>query len=82
MKCSLKEIVRYTPTNAHLKSELIENGDIAHITNNIKGNQKYVDGQRVAIEVDMATVPRRATFFVDDVEQTNFMIGVSEAVRF
>ncbi|KAA6344343.1 MAG: hypothetical protein EZS28_052247 [Streblomastix strix] len=30
----------------------------------------------------MTTVPRRATFFVNDVEQPNFVIGIPEAIRF
>ncbi|KAA6366538.1 MAG: hypothetical protein EZS28_037934, partial [Streblomastix strix] len=57
-------------------------GDIDHITYGTRGNQSYTDGQRVAIEVDMITVPRRATFFVDDVEQPNFVINTPGAVRF
>ncbi|KAA6393530.1 MAG: hypothetical protein EZS28_010943 [Streblomastix strix] len=56
-------------------------GKLVHITQS-KGNQKYEDGQRVAVEVDMTIVPRKATFFVDDVEQPNFVIGIPEAVRF
>ncbi|KAA6395413.1 MAG: hypothetical protein EZS28_009061 [Streblomastix strix] len=59
-----------------------QNGDIAHINNGTNGNQKYADGQRVAVEVDMTSVPRRAAFFVDDVEQPNFVIGIPEAIRF
>ncbi|KAA6395961.1 MAG: hypothetical protein EZS28_008517 [Streblomastix strix] len=56
-------------------------GGLSHITYT-KGNQGYVDRQRVAVEVDMTTVPRRATFFVEDVEQPNFVIGIPEAIRF
>ncbi|KAA6382980.1 MAG: hypothetical protein EZS28_021494 [Streblomastix strix] len=56
-------------------------GYLDHITFT-KGNQEYADGQRVAVEVDMTTVPRRATFFVEDVEQPNFVIGIPEAIRF
>ncbi|KAA6374404.1 MAG: hypothetical protein EZS28_030069 [Streblomastix strix] len=58
------------------------NGDISHITDGISGNHKYADGQRVAVEVDMTTVPRKVTFFVDDFEQPNFVIGIPDAVRF
>ncbi|KAA6364082.1 MAG: hypothetical protein EZS28_040391, partial [Streblomastix strix] len=58
-----------------------DNGNLQHITYT-KENQKYADGQRVAVEVDMTTVPRRATFFVDDIEQPNFVIGIPEAIRF
>ncbi|KAA6375015.1 MAG: hypothetical protein EZS28_029459 [Streblomastix strix] len=58
-----------------------QDGNLGHITQS-KGNQKYADGQRIAVEVDMTTVPRKATFFVDDFEQPNFVIGIPEAVRF
>ncbi|KAA6378474.1 MAG: hypothetical protein EZS28_026001 [Streblomastix strix] len=56
-------------------------GRLDHITY-AKGNRGYADGQRVAVEVDMTTVTRRATFFVDDIEQPNFVIGIPEAIRF
>ncbi|KAA6398472.1 MAG: hypothetical protein EZS28_005997 [Streblomastix strix] len=59
-----------------------ENGELDHITEDIIRNQRYADGQRVAVEVDMTTVPRRATFFVDDIEQPNFVIDIPEAIRF
>ncbi|KAA6359851.1 MAG: hypothetical protein EZS28_044622, partial [Streblomastix strix] len=59
-----------------------QNGELNHINNGTKGNQKYADGQRIAVEVDMITAPRRATFFVDDVEQPNFVIGIPKAIRF
>ncbi|KAA6390461.1 MAG: hypothetical protein EZS28_014009 [Streblomastix strix] len=65
-----KKIVRYS------------DGVLYHITNGIRGNQDYADGQRVAVEVDMTTVPRKVTFFVDDIEQPNFVIGIPEAIRF
>ncbi|KAA6380511.1 MAG: hypothetical protein EZS28_023962 [Streblomastix strix] len=58
------------------------NGGLDHITKGISGNHKYVDGQRVAVEVDLTTVPRKATFFVNNVEQPNFVIGFPEAIRF
>ncbi|KAA6393186.1 MAG: hypothetical protein EZS28_011285 [Streblomastix strix] len=57
-------------------------GRLDHITQDIRGNQGYADGQRVAVEVDMTTVPRRSTFFVDDVEQPNFVIGIPSEIRF
>ncbi|KAA6365641.1 MAG: hypothetical protein EZS28_038832, partial [Streblomastix strix] len=57
-------------------------GDLDHITYGPEGNRGYEEGQRVAVEVDMTTVPRRATFFVDDIEQPNFVIGFPEAIRF
>ncbi|KAA6375803.1 MAG: hypothetical protein EZS28_028669 [Streblomastix strix] len=57
-------------------------GDLDHITDQTRENQEYANGQRVAVEVDMTTIPRRATFFVDDFEQPNFVIGIPEAIRF
>ncbi|KAA6396900.1 MAG: hypothetical protein EZS28_007574 [Streblomastix strix] len=45
-------------------------------------NQRYDNGQRVAAEVDMTIVPRRLTFFIDDVEQPSYVIGFPEAIRF
>ncbi|KAA6365458.1 MAG: hypothetical protein EZS28_039015 [Streblomastix strix] len=59
-----------------------DNGDLDHITQDTKGNQEYADRQRVAVEVDMTTVPRRATFFVDDIEQPNYVIGIPSEIRF
>ncbi|KAA6366926.1 MAG: hypothetical protein EZS28_037546, partial [Streblomastix strix] len=37
-------------------------GEFDHITNGTRGNQSYTDEQKVEIEVDMTTVPRRVTF--------------------
>ncbi|KAA6387284.1 MAG: hypothetical protein EZS28_017191 [Streblomastix strix] len=56
-------------------------GELYHITYTT-GNHKYENGQRVAVEVDMTTVPRRATFFVDDVEQPNYVISIPSEIRF
>ncbi|KAA6397941.1 MAG: hypothetical protein EZS28_006537 [Streblomastix strix] len=58
------------------------NGDIGHVTDRTIGNQKYANGQRIGIEVDMTTIPRKVTFFVDDDEQPNVVIGIPEAIRF
>ncbi|KAA6373657.1 MAG: hypothetical protein EZS28_030816 [Streblomastix strix] len=68
--------------NREKTARYYSNGDLSHISNNIKGNQKFEDGQRVAVEVDMTIVPRKATFFVDDIEQPNFVIGFPAAIRF
>ncbi|KAA6392410.1 MAG: hypothetical protein EZS28_012063 [Streblomastix strix] len=57
-------------------------GDLDHITDELKGNQGYKDGHRIGAEVDMTIVPRRVTFFVNDIEQTNHVIGIPEAIRF
>ncbi|KAA6360883.1 MAG: hypothetical protein EZS28_043590 [Streblomastix strix] len=59
-----------------------KNGGLSHITDGTNGNQGYEKGQRVAVEVDMTTVPRRTTFFVNDVEQPNYVIGIPSEIRF
>ncbi|KAA6403934.1 MAG: hypothetical protein EZS28_000547 [Streblomastix strix] len=56
-------------------------GNLDHITRGPK-NQRYYVGQKVGIEVDMTTVPRKVTFFVDDVEQPNYVIGIPSEIRF
>ncbi|KAA6364681.1 MAG: hypothetical protein EZS28_039792 [Streblomastix strix] len=56
-------------------------GNLIHKTRGPQ-NQNYSDGQRIGIEVDMTTVPRRVTFFVDDVEQPNYVIGIPSEIRF
>ncbi|KAA6356886.1 MAG: hypothetical protein EZS28_047587 [Streblomastix strix] len=45
-------------------------------------NKEYTDGQIIGIEVDMTIVPRRVTFFVDDVEQPNYVSGIPSEIRF
>ncbi|KAA6359483.1 MAG: hypothetical protein EZS28_044990, partial [Streblomastix strix] len=57
-------------------------GDLLHIGTTTKGNTKYLCGQRVGVEVDMKSTPRTVTFFVDDIEQPNRIVGVPAAIRF
>ncbi|KAA6357160.1 MAG: hypothetical protein EZS28_047313, partial [Streblomastix strix] len=57
------------------------NGQLSHISFG-QNNKKYSDGQRIGIEVDMTTVPRRVTFFVDNVEQPKYVIGIPSEIRF
>ncbi|KAA6392188.1 MAG: hypothetical protein EZS28_012284 [Streblomastix strix] len=73
------------PTNDGNKEKTVRyynKGSLNHITNYAIRNQIYEVGQRIAIEVDMTTVPRRATFFVDDIEQPNYVIGIPSEIRF
>ncbi|KAA6384226.1 MAG: hypothetical protein EZS28_020245 [Streblomastix strix] len=58
-----------------------KSGEFSHITWG-PINKQYSDGQKVGIEVDMTTVPRRVTFFVDDVEQPNYVICIPSEIRF
>ncbi|KAA6378248.1 MAG: hypothetical protein EZS28_026224 [Streblomastix strix] len=57
-------------------------GCLNHITYGTKRNQSYVDGERIGIEVDMTKVPRRVTFFINDVEQPNYVVGIPSEIRF
>ncbi|KAA6391173.1 MAG: hypothetical protein EZS28_013299 [Streblomastix strix] len=58
------------------------NGDFDHVTYNKVQNKRYEDEQRIAVEVDMTSNPRKVTFFVNEVEQQNYMINIPDAVRF
>ncbi|KAA6383334.1 MAG: hypothetical protein EZS28_021136 [Streblomastix strix] len=58
-----------------------DDGTLNHKTWGPK-NQTYFVGQKVGIEVDMTTVPRKVTFFVDNVEQPNYVIGIPSEIRF
>ncbi|KAA6401346.1 MAG: hypothetical protein EZS28_003120, partial [Streblomastix strix] len=57
------------------------NGDLDHITNDTKGNRSYEDGQRISAIVDMTSNPRKVVFYVDDIEQPNFVIGIPSEIR-
>ncbi|KAA6399484.1 MAG: hypothetical protein EZS28_004989 [Streblomastix strix] len=57
-------------------------GKVEHITNGLKGNSDYKDNQRVAVEVDMRTEPRRGYLFIDNVEQPCYITGIPDAIRF
>ncbi|KAA6384225.1 MAG: hypothetical protein EZS28_020249 [Streblomastix strix] len=57
------------------------NGELSHISWG-SYNKGYSDGQKVGIEVDMTTVPRRVTFFVNDVERPKYVIGIPSEIRF
>ncbi|KAA6389744.1 MAG: putative CAMK family protein kinase [Streblomastix strix] len=57
-------------------------GWLHHITDGRKGNQEFADGQKIAAEVDMRTEPRRLTFFVDDFEQRDYVVGIPSEIRF
>ncbi|KAA6389965.1 MAG: hypothetical protein EZS28_014511 [Streblomastix strix] len=57
-------------------------GELIHI--NIWGpsNKVFVCGQRIGAEVNMSSSPRKLTFFVNDVEQQNYVINIPQAIRF
>ncbi|KAA6357693.1 MAG: hypothetical protein EZS28_046780, partial [Streblomastix strix] len=57
-------------------------GKIDHITDDTKGNGSYEDGQRISVIVDMTTDPRKVVFYIDDIEQPNYVIGIPSEIRF
>ncbi|KAA6381631.1 MAG: hypothetical protein EZS28_022842 [Streblomastix strix] len=64
-------------------------GDLEHLicyiiddTTPIQGNAQFQCGQRISIEVNMTSNPRRAVFFIDGVEQKNSIANIPEAIRF
>ncbi|KAA6370552.1 MAG: hypothetical protein EZS28_033920, partial [Streblomastix strix] len=57
-------------------------GDINHIINGTIGNKSYEDGQSISAIVDMTSNPRKVVFYVDDIEQPNFVIGIPSEIRF
>ncbi|KAA6370480.1 MAG: hypothetical protein EZS28_033993 [Streblomastix strix] len=45
-------------------------------------NQIFQCGQRVSIEVDMNSVPRKAVLFIDGIQQKNYVTGIPDKIRF
>ncbi|KAA6361584.1 MAG: hypothetical protein EZS28_042889 [Streblomastix strix] len=45
-------------------------------------NQQFRCGQRIGMEIDISSSPRKLTLFVDDVQQKNYVINVPQAIRF
>ncbi|KAA6373568.1 MAG: hypothetical protein EZS28_030906, partial [Streblomastix strix] len=56
-------------------------GRICHIGDWIEGNAEFRTGARVALELNMDSTPRTLTFFVNDVEQMNYVSNIPAAVR-
>ncbi|KAA6360842.1 MAG: hypothetical protein EZS28_043631 [Streblomastix strix] len=48
----------------------------------VEGNSPFNCGQKISIEADMKSNPRKVTFFIDGVEQKNSVVNIPEAVRF
>ncbi|KAA6364664.1 MAG: hypothetical protein EZS28_039809 [Streblomastix strix] len=59
-----------------------DNGDLYHRTNGAIRNQFYSEGQRISAVVDMTTNPRKVVFYVNDIEQPNFVIEIPSEIRF
>ncbi|KAA6377003.1 MAG: hypothetical protein EZS28_027470 [Streblomastix strix] len=58
-----------------------DDGALFHI-NIVKGNQSYQNGQRISAIVDMTSNRRKVVFYIDDIEQPNYMIGIPSEIRF
>ncbi|KAA6386902.1 MAG: hypothetical protein EZS28_017570 [Streblomastix strix] len=59
------------------------NGDIGLIDDKyISGNSKFMCNQKVGIEVDLTSNPRKLTFFVDGKEQSNTFVKIPKSIRF
>ncbi|KAA6366721.1 MAG: hypothetical protein EZS28_037752, partial [Streblomastix strix] len=57
-------------------------GWIQHIGETIRGNAEIKNnGDRITLELNMDSNPRTLTFFVNDVEQPNFVINIPSAIR-
>ncbi|KAA6377677.1 MAG: hypothetical protein EZS28_026796 [Streblomastix strix] len=56
-------------------------GWIQHTGDFIEGNTRFRTEDSVALELNMDSSPRTLTFFVNDVEQPNFVINIPSAVR-
>ncbi|KAA6383524.1 MAG: hypothetical protein EZS28_020952 [Streblomastix strix] len=57
-------------------------GSIDHITSLTIRNGRYKDGQRISAIVDMTSNPRKVIFYVDNIEQPNYVIGIPSEIRF
>ncbi|KAA6392147.1 MAG: hypothetical protein EZS28_012326 [Streblomastix strix] len=57
-------------------------GELDHITNITHGSGSYEDGQRISAIVDMTSNPRKVVFYVDDIEQPNYVIKIPSEIRF
>ncbi|KAA6403436.1 MAG: hypothetical protein EZS28_001028 [Streblomastix strix] len=59
-----------------------QSGYLDHITEYIIRNRRYKDGQRISAIVDMTSNPRKVVFYIDDIEQPNYVIGIPSEIRF
>ncbi|KAA6395223.1 MAG: hypothetical protein EZS28_009252, partial [Streblomastix strix] len=57
-------------------------GDIKHVGDWITSNVEFKTGDRVTMELNMETIPRSLTFFVNFVEQPLYIVNLPAAVRF
>ncbi|KAA6377492.1 MAG: hypothetical protein EZS28_026980 [Streblomastix strix] len=62
--------------------QYFRDGQISHNENWVEGNVKFSSGDRIALELNMDSNPRELTFFVNDIEQNNYIVNIPSAVRF
>ncbi|KAA6398988.1 MAG: hypothetical protein EZS28_005487 [Streblomastix strix] len=60
--------------------EFNHTGQICHIGKNVGGNSGFGNNSRVIMEVNMDSSPNSLTFFVNDVEQKNYIINIPPSV--
>ncbi|KAA6377435.1 MAG: hypothetical protein EZS28_027037, partial [Streblomastix strix] len=56
--------------------------ELFHICSRSRINSTFKCGQRIAMEADMNSTPRRLTFFIDNVEQPLSVVGIPNSIRF
>ncbi|KAA6360037.1 MAG: hypothetical protein EZS28_044436, partial [Streblomastix strix] len=57
-------------------------GDLKYEGEDIGGNSRQVENHRVALELDMDSIPHTLNFFVDDKQQPNYVVNIPNSVRF
>ncbi|KAA6372137.1 MAG: hypothetical protein EZS28_032337 [Streblomastix strix] len=59
-----------------------KNGELDHLIDNTKGNGSYEDGQRIGAIVDLTSIPHKVAFYINYIEQPNYVIGIPSEIRF
>ncbi|KAA6401215.1 MAG: hypothetical protein EZS28_003259 [Streblomastix strix] len=60
---------------------IADNGWIYNINDYVKGNSQFDSGDHVKMELNMENDPHSLTFFVNDVEQPHYVVGIPPEVR-
>ncbi|KAA6398188.1 MAG: hypothetical protein EZS28_006281 [Streblomastix strix] len=85
MDSSITFIPESTPRNQSPNQTVFysgQKGQIEHMEREVNGNAQFLCDQRIGAEVDMDSTPRTLHFFVEDVEQPIFVVGIPAAIRF
>ncbi|KAA6389110.1 MAG: hypothetical protein EZS28_015367 [Streblomastix strix] len=62
--------------------EYWKGGNLKYEGENIAGNASLSKNTRVALELDMDSIPRSLNFFIDDKQQPNYIVNIPNSVRF